>query len=108
MKLLLDENIPIKLCQYFSGDNQVFTIKDMNWTGVKNGRLLNLMAKYGFDALITIDKNLKHQQNLEHLDIKIFILNSPNNKLSTLIPYVKAFEDEISKLKAEKVWEITL
>jgi len=44
---------------------------------------------------------------LEKLDVKVVIFNSPNNKLSTLIPYVKALEDWISKLRAEKVWEIT-
>jgi predicted nuclease of predicted toxin-antitoxin system len=35
MKLLLDENIPIKLKQVFSSDFEVFTAKDMSWQGQK-------------------------------------------------------------------------
>lgn len=106
MKLLLDENLPVKLKQFFSKGNQVYTVKDMQWSGVKNGNLLGLMAKNGFDALVTVDKKLKHQQNIERFDIKIIIFNSPDNKLSTLKPYVHKLEDRISKPTKGIVMEI--
>lgn len=108
MKLLLDENLPVKLKQFFSRDHQVFTVREMLWSGVKNGQLLELMANHDFDALVTIDKNLKHQQNLDKSDIKLIILNSPDNKLATLKPYVQALEDRISKSIDRVILEITL
>jgi hypothetical protein len=36
MKLLLDENLPIKLKEYFSDVHQILTIKEMNWI-LENG-----------------------------------------------------------------------
>jgi hypothetical protein len=63
------------------------TVRELEWSGKKNGELLELMKKNELEALITIDKNLKHQQNLKKLGLVIIILNSPDNKLSTLEPY---------------------
>jgi len=56
MKLLLDENLPIKLKEYFSDVHQILTIREMNWVGKKNGDLLELMNAENIDALVTIDK----------------------------------------------------
>lgn len=108
MKLLLDENLPIKLKTHFSKIHTVFTVREMEWSGRKNGELLNLMTLNGFDALITIDKNLKHQQNLGKYDIKIIILNSPDNKLKTLEPYIVELENQLTKAIKKNVIEITV
>ncbi len=56
----------------------------MGWLGKKNGELLGLMVLNGFDFFITLDKNLKHQQNLPKFDMTIFILLASNNKHQTL------------------------
>ena len=61
MKLLIDENLPKILKQYFPG-RQIHTVRDMGWHSKKNGELLALMLAENFDALITFDKNLQHQQ----------------------------------------------
>ena len=51
MKLLLDENLPKKLkLDFISHD--VFTVREMNWQGIKNGELLKLMVNDKFDALL--------------------------------------------------------
>ena len=92
MKLLLDENLPIKLKINFSKKHQIFTVRELGWSGKKNGELLELMKKKDLEALITIDKNIKYQQNLKKLDLVIIILNSPDNKLPTLEPYIKKLE----------------
>jgi predicted nuclease of predicted toxin-antitoxin system len=97
MKLLLDENLPIKLKGYFSEKHQIFTVRELEWSGKKNGELLELMEKKEFEALITIDKSLQHQQNLKEFGLIIIILNSPDNKLSTLEPYIKKLEIILSK-----------
>lgn len=97
MKLLLDENLPIKLKSYFSDIHDIWTVCEMSWSGRRNGDLLELMTLNGFDALVTIDKNLKHQQNLKNLTIKIIILDSPDNKLKTLEPFILALEKKLSK-----------
>ena len=37
MKVLLDENIPPKLKFDFVPDHEVFTVREMGWSGKKNG-----------------------------------------------------------------------
>ena len=96
MKLLLDENLPIKLKGTFSNHHAVYTVREKGWSGKKNGELLKLMSDDDFEALVTIDKNLKHQQNLSRFRIKIFVLNAPNNKLPTLAPFIEALERRIN------------
>ena len=66
------------------------------------------MSSNNFEALVTIDKNLKHQQNLTRFKVKVFVLNAPNNKLSTLAPFVEALERKISEPIKGEVLEITL
>lgn len=56
MKILLDENLPTKLKFDFGKGVEIFTVRDMNWLGKKNGELLSLAALHGFDILLTLDK----------------------------------------------------
>ncbi len=63
MKILLDECIPRKLKKDLK-EFEVFSVFDFKWEGIKNGTLLKLMIENGFDILLTIDKNLKYQQNI--------------------------------------------
>lgn len=92
MKIILDENLPRKLKTDFGNEFEVKTVRDMNWLGKKNGELLGLIAFNGFEIFVTIDKNLKHQQNLNKFNISVFLLNAKNNRrenLQQLIEKVK-------------------
>lgn len=83
MKLLLDENLPKKLkLDFISHD--VFTVREMNWQGIKNGELLKLMVNDKFDALLTFDKNLQYQQNFSKYTIAVFVLNAHINTYDVL------------------------
>lgn len=87
MKILLDENIPAKVEYDFGEGYVVKTIRDMDWLGKKNGELLGLAAFNGFDIFVTLDKNLKNQQNLNRVDLKFILLLAKNNKHQTIQPY---------------------
>ena len=78
MKLLLDENLPKRLKKDFV-DHEIYTVRDKGWNGIKNGQLLQLMVDNGFDALLTFDKNLQHQQNFHKYTIAVFVLSALNN-----------------------------
>ena len=71
MRLLLDENLPKRLKQDFL-IHEVFTIREKSWNGIKNGELLKLLLENDFDALLTFDKNLQHQQNFQKYTITVF------------------------------------
>jgi predicted nuclease of predicted toxin-antitoxin system len=91
MKLLLDENLPKRLKTDFL-DHEVFTVREKGWNGIKNGELLKLMLENDFNALLTFDKNLQHQQNFLQFPITVFVLSAFNNtyiELTTLSPQIK-------------------
>jgi predicted nuclease of predicted toxin-antitoxin system len=104
MKILLDENMPTKVKYDFGENYEVTTVRDMGWLGKKNGELLGLAAFNGFDILITMDKNLKNQQNLGKVDLKFIVILASNNKHQTLQPYIEKIKlilessNDISKL----------
>jgi hypothetical protein len=85
MKLLLDENLPKKLKQDFPS-HEVFTVREMNWNGIKNGPLLNLMIENNFDALLSFDQNIPHQQNFGRYPITVFVLLAEINTYDVLQP----------------------
>jgi len=96
MKLLLDKNLPKRLKADFP-NHDVYTVRDMNWNGIKNGQLLQLMAQNSFHALLTFDKNLQHQQNFQRYTLTVFVLSAPNNtylELTKLSSKVNTFLDQ--------------
>ena len=57
MRLLLDENLPKRLKLYFQ-EHEIYTVADKGWTGISNGKPLELLIENEFDVLMTFDKNL--------------------------------------------------
>lgn len=106
MKILLDENLPKQLKADFGLDYDVKTVRDMGWLGKKNGELLRLIVNNRFDFFVTIDKNLRNQQNLEHLEIKIFLLLALNNRRATLQALVGKIKNLIQEDNLQKLNEV--
>lgn len=88
MKLLLDESIPRKLAQHFPAEVEVRTVPQMDWAGVGNGRLLQLAASAGFNALITADKGIAYQQSSASLPLSVVVLRSYRTRLQDLSPLI--------------------
>jgi hypothetical protein len=87
--ILLDENLPVDLAVQLTG-HQVDSVAGAGWTGIQNGRLLRL-ADERYEAFITMDRSLEHQQNLALLSLRIVLLRAPSNRmlhLRPLIPFV--------------------
>ena len=80
MKILLDECVPKRLKPYLA-EFEVFTVSQMKWNGIKNGKLMTLCIDNGFDLLLTIDKNMMHQQNLDKYELTVAVLNSATSKI---------------------------
>ena len=88
MRILLDESLPRPLARLLP-EHEVRTVAAMGWTGIRNSELLQLAAGE-FDAFLTADQNLEHQQNLGALPIAVVVLVSPTNRISSLRPLVPA------------------
>ena len=66
MKVLLDENLPHPIRLELPG-HDVITTAYMKWSGIENGELLRRAAEAAFDVVITNDRGLEYEQNLEAL-----------------------------------------
>ena len=66
-----------------------------------------LIVFNGFDFFITIDKNLRHQQNLDRIELKIFLLLALNNRRETLQVLVEKIKDKIKEGNLQKLNEIS-
>ncbi len=84
MKLLLDECIDRRFAKDLEGQD-VKTVPQMGWAGIKNGALLTLAEKE-FDVFITVDRNLAFQQNLPEFNIAVLVLHAASNRLADLKP----------------------
>ena len=80
MKILLDECVTKKLKQYLL-DIEVVTVIELGWGGIKNGKLMALCVENKFEILLTIDKNLAFQQNLDKYNLTIVVFNSVTSKI---------------------------
>ena len=77
----------------------------MGWGGIKNGALLALAAGE-FDAFITVDKNLPHQQNNSTLPIAVVLLNAHSDELRILLPLVPRLEEALAILQPRTLVQI--
>ncbi|MEO5500689.1 MAG: DUF5615 family PIN-like protein [Ginsengibacter sp.] len=105
MKILLDECVTKRLKPYLT-EFEVFTVSQMKWNGIKNGELMTMCVENGFDLILTIDKNLKYQQNLDNYELTIAILNSATSKIEELTLFMSSFKDQINKLEKYKAYII--
>ncbi len=105
MKILLDECVTKHLKRHLA-DLEVFTVREMQWGGIKNGKLMTLCVEHGFDVLLTIDKNLQYQQNLDKYAVSIVVLNSVSSQLEALIAFVPALREQLGSLEKHRAYVI--
>lgn len=105
MRLLLDHCVPQRLERALEG-HQVSTAAEMQWDRLRNGDLLAAASAAGFDALITVDQNLKHQQNLATLPIAVVVIRSVSNDIDELAKLVPLVLAALRTLPARRLIEV--
>lgn len=75
MKVLLDENLPHRLRNALS-THEVFTVRFLGWSGLKNGALLRAAESNGFHVLLTGDQTVSYEQNLLVRQIAVVVLSA--------------------------------
>lgn len=91
MKILLDENLPVKIkYRFLETEFNAYTVRDMQWLGKENGKLLQLMLRDNFTTFVTIDNNLSFQQNFLHYPIQVVVLIAKDNIYETIMEFFPA------------------
>jgi len=103
MRLLIDECLPRKVKFLFAeGGHECETVRDAGFGGKENGELLAL-ADQSFEVLITIDKNIRYQQNVTRRNIAILVIRPASTDLDDIRPHVA---DALAALKSIKPGQI--
>jgi hypothetical protein len=96
--------LPKKLKRLLPG-HEVLTVVEKGWAGKRNGDLL-VLAQAEFDALLTVDRNLRFQQRVARFEIGVIVLAAPNNTLEALQPLLPAVLLSLESLKNGQVLEL--
>ena len=87
MRILLDECIPRKLKNSLS-NHECRGVPEEGWSGKKNGELLTLAERSGFQVFITIDRGIEYQQNLKPRSIAVVLIRPKSNRLADLLLHI--------------------
>lgn len=98
MRVLLDHGVDRRFARLIVG-HEVATARQMGWEDLKNGLLLTTAEAAGFDALLTVDKNLRYQQSLASRRIGVVTLDSLFTDLVSLTPLAPALLEALSGLE---------
>ena len=88
MRILLDESVPSPMGRLLVG-HEAISVQKRGWSGVKNGKLLALAAGE-FDVLLTADKGVEYQQNLQTLPVAVLIVLAKSNRMEDLVITIPA------------------
>lgn len=84
MRVLIDECAPRALkSSLMEHGHDCRTVQESGWAGKENGELLDL-AEAEFDVFVTLDTNLRYQQNLTGRRIAVVVIVSRSNRLPSL------------------------
>lgn len=73
MRVLLDNKVNYNFGKVLPG-HDVVHVQDLGWERLRNGDLIGSAEEEGFDVLVTVDKSMQYQQNLDGRKISIIIL----------------------------------
>lgn len=105
MRVLLDECLPHVFRSCLPG-HDVRTAQFMGWAGKKNGELLALMQQAGIVALVTVDRGIRHQQNLAAAGVSVVLMLAASNRLNDLVPLAPGVLQALGVIRPGDVIEV--
>jgi hypothetical protein len=105
VRVLLDNCVPAPLCEFLTG-HQVTHAARIGFERLFDGELLRALAATGFEAVLTLDKNVLHQQNLARLPLPVVLVVSPDTRVTTLAMLVPAMLAVLNQSLQPKVYVV--
>src|SRR5580692_11605929 len=75
MRILFDNGTPRGLSRFLIG-HSVEEARARGWEELANGELIDAAERSGFELIVTTDKNIRYQQNLEGRKIALVVLRN--------------------------------
>jgi predicted nuclease of predicted toxin-antitoxin system len=102
MRVLLDEQLDQRVRVLFGPEFQVQTVRYRGWDGLADGELLQRAAAE-YDALVTMDRGIPHQQNVAGLPLGIVLLGAISNRRADTAPLIPAVCEALRSIQAGQV-----
>lgn len=104
-RVLLDACVPKRLSRELAGF-EVQHATDLGWAGLDDGPLLDTAAGR-FEAFVTVDQGIPHQQVLAHRPFAIVVLHARTNRAVDLLPLVPRLRAVLKRLVPGTVFDVT-
>ncbi len=105
MKILLDECMPRKFKNRLVG-HECRTVPEEGFAGKKNGELLSLAERAGFQAFLSLDRGIEYQQNLQSRGLAIVLIRAKSSRLDDLLPHVSQILDALKMMQPGQISKI--
>jgi hypothetical protein len=105
LKIFLDHCVPKRLLRLLP-EHEVKTAYQMGWAAKKNGELLKLVES-DFEVFLTVDRNLRYQQNVASSSLKFVVLVAADNRFDSLAPLIPQVKAALAILAPGDVVEIS-
>jgi hypothetical protein len=89
MKVLLDKCVDQSFVELLPGHAAEHVLQ-YGWENLGNGHLLDAAESAGFEVLLTVDKNMRFQQNLTNRRICLVVHDVPKIDIDNLMPFSSA------------------
>lgn len=78
------------------------------WATLNNGKLLEAAESAGYKALVTIDKGIAHQQNLEGRFVSVVLLDTTDTRIAVLDLLVEELLATLENLEHGKLYVLSV
>jgi hypothetical protein len=102
VRVLLDESLPRQLARVIP-DHDVRTVVQMGWASIENGELLDLAVAAGFEAFVTADRNVEHQQNIARIGLGLVVLVGRSNRREHMMPLAPQVATALETLRPGQI-----
>ncbi|MEM6315063.1 MAG: DUF5615 family PIN-like protein [Planctomycetota bacterium] len=106
MKVILDHNVPRQLRPALTG-HEVRLTKELALEQASDRKLMQVAADNGFDLLLTLDKNIEREHNLDTLPMAVLVLDVFDNKPQTLLNLAPRILEVIPMVQPKRLHVLT-
>lgn len=98
MKPLLDNHVPKRARRLFQGQD-VKHASDEGFETLSNGDLMRAAALVGYDALITVDRKIRHEHRLDRVPLPVVLFDTRDTRFPPITAMSQHFEAALAATK---------
>lgn len=104
VKVLFDQGTPAPLRRSLAA-HVVHTAYEMGWFTLTNGELLRAAESAGFEAIVTTDKNIRHQQDIAGRRFGVLVL--PTTDWATIRRHIAEVVESLGAVRPGEVRQMS-